>query len=405
VISEYRSLFKNTKFLLLWNSQVLSQVTINILNFLTLATSLLWVSYALPAILFGPFASAVVDLTSRRKILVITNLLQSLIVVLFAFMPQSKPFLPYGIAFLYSFLNQFYVPAESASLPSLVPKVGFSTANSLFFFTMQGSLIIGYGFAGILESIFGFRMTLFLCATLLFLAFISVAFLPSMAPRVSGNFAIEQAVIRFFKSIDEGYHFILGHKKILMPFLMLIGLQIISTVVVVSVPQMAKDLLGIDVNAAGVGIIVPVAIGAIVSAFATSRLLRLHRRKKAIIENSFLYLTFLLLFLAFITPAIRNPALRLPLSIVAISLVGAFFVAIIISSQTYLQEVTPGGLRGRVFGNYGFLVTVLTIVPVIFSGAIVELFGVRLLLIMIALVAISAYVASLKFSQRIFANE
>ena len=55
-------------FHLLWISQILSQVTVNMMNFLLLAklfnetgssiaTSLLWVSFALPTIFFGPIGA------------------------------------------------------------------------------------------------------------------------------------------------------------------------------------------------------------------------------------------------------------------------------------------------------------------------------------------------------------
>jgi hypothetical protein len=49
--------------------------------------------------------------------------------------------------------------------------------------------------------------------------------------------------------------------------------------------------------------------------------------------------------------------------------------------------VVPGGLRGRIFGNFWFLVTVASIFPVIFSGALTEFFGVRLLLFIFAVLS------------------
>ena len=67
-----------------------------------------------------------------------------------------------------------------------------------------------------------------------------------------------------------------------------------------------------------------------------------------------------------------------------IMFVGVFFIALIIPTQTFLQEVTPEGLRGRIFGNMWFLITITQVLPIVFSGALVELFGVRLLLIIIA---------------------
>jgi MFS family permease len=98
---------KKSKFVYLWTSQVLSQLAINIMNFLLLirlyertgssiATSFLWVAYALPAILIGPIAAASVDLFDRRKMLIAANLMQSimesrlLILSLISFMFRQK---------------------------------------------------------------------------------------------------------------------------------------------------------------------------------------------------------------------------------------------------------------------------------------------------------------------------
>ncbi|HET7098975.1 MAG TPA: hypothetical protein VFI61_01935, partial [Patescibacteria group bacterium] len=126
-MNDYKSLLKNSKFMYLWISQLLSQVTVNMMNFLLLArlftvtgssiaTSLLWLAFALPAIFFGPIGAATVDLVSKRKMLMVTNLLQALTIFSFIFIQQQSIFILYFIVLAYSFFNQFYVPAESASL-------------------------------------------------------------------------------------------------------------------------------------------------------------------------------------------------------------------------------------------------------------------------------------------------
>lgn len=127
----------------LFASQVLSQLTVNMMNILLLsrlftitgssiATSLLWVSYALPSIFAGPIGAASVDFIDRKKVLIITNFLQALVIFIYIFMHQTSIFLLYLVVVIYSFLNQFYLPAEAASLPSVVKKADLARANSLF---------------------------------------------------------------------------------------------------------------------------------------------------------------------------------------------------------------------------------------------------------------------------------
>jgi len=201
MLKEFKSVFKGSTFAYLWASQIFSQFTINIMNFLLLtylytatgssiATSFLWVTFSLPAILIGPFGAASVDLMDRRKVLMITNLLQAGTVLLFLLIYHQSIFIIYVVVFIYSALNQFYVPAESAALPSTVGKHMLSRANSLFFITMQGSVIFGFGIAGILQKTIGLTGALILSSVFLFLAFVSVSFLPPSRPKkaISGEF-------------------------------------------------------------------------------------------------------------------------------------------------------------------------------------------------------------------------
>jgi len=413
-MNDYKLLVSNKNFLKLWTSQILSQVTISIMNFTLLirlftltgssiATSLLWVAYSIPAILIGPFASATVDLTSRRRMLIVTNFLQALTIFLYAFLHQTTLFLLYGVAFTYSLLDQFYVPAESASLPSLVRKDQLPHANALFLLTQQSSLVIGFGTAGFLNQLLGFDNTLFLGALFLFLAFVSVTFLPELKAREVLPSGFEQASEKFFEKLFGGYHFLKEHKNVLLPFLMLVGVQISSTIVVVNVPILARDIFKININAGGILIVVPAAIGAIIGAFLVSRLLKKGWRKKRAIETFLGSIVASILLLIFVVPEVPTN-IRLILGPVLILFAALSFVGVVIPSQTYLQETTPGGLRGRVFGNFWFIVTVATIVPVIFSGTITEIFGVKLVMFILAGVAATALFISTKFGESFINN-
>jgi MFS family permease len=215
---------------------------------------------------------------------------------------------------------------------------------------------------------------------------------------------MERTIGTFLRNIKEGYRYILHKRGVLVPFVLLFSIQVVSTVVTVSTPQIAKELLKIDINTAGVAIIVPVALGAAIGAFISSKYLSRKIRKKVIIEKSFLALFVVICLLAFIMPAVGNKVLRLGISTFLLGTIGAAFVSIIIPSQTFLQESTPGGLRGRVFGNFGFLVTVATVIPIIFSGAIIELFGVRLLLTILCILALTVYILSRKLGDRFLAG-
>ena len=157
-------LLSNGNFLKLWVSQAFSLISISIVNYLlllklfqqtnsTLAVSFILIAYSLPALLIGPFAATLVDLSDRKIMLAVTNLLQAATILLLIPI-KTKLFLIYGVVFIYSFLNQFYLPAESSSLPALVPSKNLPQANGLFFLTKQASSLIGIGLAGLFHQFF-----------------------------------------------------------------------------------------------------------------------------------------------------------------------------------------------------------------------------------------------------------
>lgn len=393
---------------------MLSQLTINIMNFVFLirlfeitksaiSTSFLWVAYAMPALLIGPFASGSVDLIDRRKMLIITNFLQFLTILLYAISPKTNVFILYEVVFVYSLINQFYVPAEAATLPSVLDKEDLAHGNGLFFLTQQGTLVLGFAVAGFLNEVLGFNLTLFLCSAFLFIAFVSTIFLPRLAPNNIIPKQFETAVFSFFRHIAEGYRYIKGERKVLTPFFLLIGFQVALQVVTVQFPALARDVLNIPLNAAGILILVPAGIGAIVGALAIPKLLKKDFRKKSIIETSTLSIGIALFLLVFVAPFLGFWVHKI-LSFLLVAIMGMGFVGVVVPSQTFLQESTPEELRGRVFGNFWFLVTAVSVVPVVFSGTIVEFLGIRSLILIVSMAAIGVFAISKRWGGSFLSN-
>jgi MFS transporter, DHA3 family, macrolide efflux protein len=402
MITEYLKVLKRPQFSLLWTSQVLSQVTINMMNFLLLtrlytvtgssiATSLLWVAYCIPALIFGPIGAASTDLLSRRRTLMVTNLLQGLVVFTYIFINQQSIFILYAVVLIYSLLNQFYVPAEAAYLPSTVSEKRLPHANSLFFMTSQGAIVLGFGFAGVVQRLIGFEGALILSTVLLFIAFVSTSFLKEIKPKTAIPGKFEQVLKTFFNSILEGYEFIKMNKQVLYPLLILLGVQSGLSIIIVSLPVIAEQILNISVNYSGVLVVVPAGVGAVLGSIIVPRLLKKGVRKKKIIETALFLIGLAGIMLAIGIPALASNA-RVVLSTLLIVLIGVSFVGINIPTVTFLQSVTPLWLRGRVFGSLFFMATLVTIFPVLFSGTITEIFGIRTLLTILALTSFSAFV-------------
>jgi MFS family permease len=414
MFSDFTPLLKNKNFVLLWSSQILSQLTIHTLNFILLirlfeetgssvATSFLWIAYALPAILIGPIAAALIDVFNKKTILVITNIAQAIIISLFAVYSYSTYHTLYTVALLYSLVNQFYYPTEMASLPGIVRSRLYAHANGMFFVTQQTALIFGFGAAGPVLAAFGFTTTLYICAVFLILASIAVLLLPSMPSTKRTRKSLEDEIVIFFKGIFEGYKFIKGNRNILVPMLILILLQVTLAVVVVNTPTFARDIIKINLTLAGLFLVVPAGLGALTGALLLPKLLSKGIRKIKVIRYSLLIAAISFVLMGSIVEYMVD-IYRMVTVIASGYFVGLSFVGMMIPAQTYLQERTPGGFRGRVFGNFWFLVTIATLLPVLASGILVEAFGIRVLAVFLGVISFSTFIFMKKYAAGFIQN-
>lgn len=402
-MSDFIDIIKGRRFLSLWTSQILSQLTVNILSFVILirlyetthspiAASLIWISYALPSIIVGPFAAAAVDMFDKRKVLMISNLLQALTVLAYGLVFQRKMvFFSYAVVFLFSFFNQFYVPAEAAGLAIYLRKRKLTQANSLFFITQQSALVLGFGLGGVFIEALGFRPTVFLASGFLFIAFLAVTALPSAKSANKLPSEFEARVGDFFKQIIEGYKFIRNTQTVLLPFVLLLGLQVVIAVIVTNLPFIASDLVMISVKSSGTAIVVPAGVGALIGTFTISKIFANGVKKRRLILSSLAVFAVDILAVSIFIPFVSISSVRILLSMVLFVIAGFCVVSILVPSITFLQEKTPKDLLGRVFGNFWFLTTIATVVPVLFSATVTEVLGIRVLMILVGALCLSGF--------------
>lgn len=382
----------------LWTSQILNQVGINLLNFIlviriyerthsSFAVSLVWLFYALPAIILGPFSGTITDLFSRRKVLIITNIAQAVIILLYLFIKTSIwPI--YAVIFIYALFNQLFIPAEAASLPLLVKKNLLPLANSLFLFTIYVSILIGYGLAGPLVGFLG-RKTLFIViSATIALAALSV----SLLPKDERKHKIANPG-EFWERFQEGYEFIKGKPAVLLPLLLLVLAGIIVPVLGILSPAIATDLLRMRLLDVSTRLMIPIGLGAVLGALGTIRFLG-NNRKKQVVGVGMFTAAVCLLLLALAAP--NMPSRALLGSIIGFFL-GASLATSVIPAQTLLQENTPDHFRGRVFGTLNFAITAASFIPVLSIAALTELLGEKTILVFLAGVLFLSSLATFNF--------
>ena len=408
MLKEFKDLLKNTKFRYLWASQLLSQLTIHVMNFLiivklfestgsTIATSFIWIAYALPAILIGPFAATWVDLLDKRLVLTTTNLFQALTILFYALFSSKYLFLSYVVVLFYSVFNQFYVPAEAAMLPKIVSKKSLTQANSLFFLTQQGSIIVGFGLAGIVAQLIGYKTSFMLSSGMLFAAFLAVSNLPGNTAKDEIAKKFEIGMVRFFGKTLEGYRFIKTNPSVWLPFVLLVILHVTSSIITITLPAIAVEVVQINPKLAGPFLVFPAGLGAVAGTVLVTKYLK-KARKKDLIEKSLMGFGISIWVAIFVIPEL-NVYLKPVFSALTFFVAGASYVGVFVPSQTFLQQSTPKNLLGRVFGNFWFLATVATIFPVLFTATITEIFGVRSMFFLIGFGALAGYLLSTKKGQ------
>jgi MFS family permease len=118
-----------------------------------LAVSLAVVFEAVPVLLFGAVAGALVDRHPRRRVMVTADLARCGLALLMA-LTTSVPVI-YALAFGLALGGVFYGPAYQALLPAVVPGAVLGRANALSWSTVQSSHVLGAALGGGAVAIVG----------------------------------------------------------------------------------------------------------------------------------------------------------------------------------------------------------------------------------------------------------
>jgi DHA3 family macrolide efflux protein-like MFS transporter len=163
----------------------------------------LTLAMTVPSLLFAPFAGALVDRVSRKKVLVTANTLRGLAVMSILFLRPNVPLgTYYGIvAFLYV-MNLLYVPARCAVMPEIVPREKLLRANSILTAGATVAAIAGFVIGGIVSTKLGWRTAIFINA----LAYLGSAGAMALVKlRERGPVAVGQEHhLPYFRSIAAG---------------------------------------------------------------------------------------------------------------------------------------------------------------------------------------------------------
>lgn len=404
--NSFFKILKNENLLKVWLVQLFSSISATTLNFIligkifsltqsSVAVAFYIFFYLLPTLILGPFVGVFIDDLNKKKILIYSNLSQSVIVLLYLLL-KEKIWPIYAIVLFYSLGDEFFNPAVMASVPVLVEKKYYATVNSLFLLTNQSSIVVGSLIGGLMLKLLPSQSLVFPIVSL-FLFFgsllsLSLPLSPFRGSRkLKLNFKDPSSLGEAFdfngfgKQLKEGYQFIKDEPIVLFPILLLAGLQGLIGMGLIVFPSLAK-ILKISFADSPFFLILPAIIGAILGGTIIEK--RLGKLRKNIFILAGLYSTgAILLGFGLITLILNRPfLLAVPLTLG----LGVAYVFIYIPLQTLIQEKTPFPVRGRVFSTLSTLITLSSFLPMLITTTLIDLLGLRAILSILGIIILTS---------------
>lgn len=338
------------------------------------AVSGVMIARMLPAILFGPFAGAIVDRLDRKQVMIVADVAR-------AAMYSSMPFLGelwaiYLLSFAIECLSLLWTPARDASLPRLVPRRQLANANSIGLITAYGTLPFGgaafAALAGVAEGLsarvpyLGARpeaLALWADAGTFLFSAVMLTGVPIRTPAARRAARVDLTLIG--RDIVEGLRFLREHPLArAMTTGIVVAFSAVGAVLALG-PVFATQTLG--AGSAGWGVLVTAfGVGMGVGMAAVSRAAR-----AAEIDHVFSWSLLAAAATLFVLASMPNLSLASVLAVV----LGFFCGATWVSGYVLLQENVPDEYRGRTFGSLTVLGRLGLFVSLVAFPALAAIYG------------------------------
>lgn len=346
----------NRDFVLLWQGQLVSNVgsqafvialmywTMEATGSATVMAALV-IGSTLPAIVMGPFAGAIADRESRKRIIVLGDVLRGAIMLGVAWVATTYPGetdLIIGVLFTASLIGgvvgAVFNPAVGAAIPDLVPASALTRANSIMQLSGQAAIVLGQTAGGVLYRVLGAPL-LFLIDGASFLVSAASESWIRLPARVRSPTSSRRSLRSYVDDARAGVSFVWRDVALRTLVLTATVLNFVFTPLFVLLPFFVRDALhagpawyGFLLGALSAGSIAGMAVAGFIPAAGS--------RRERLLAGSFLLLPVLLLALAASTSVV--PALVILFA--AGTLSGVINVVVI----TTLQIETAAEMRGRV---------------------------------------------------------
>jgi MFS transporter, DHA3 family, macrolide efflux protein len=334
----------------------------------------LQIAYLLPIALLGILAGVFVDRWPLKPTMVASDLTRAALCLLLLLCTQMWHF--YAVLAAISVVSSFFSPAQGVAIRSVVPLHGLRSANALIQQVMFVMRIAGPAIAGLLVASFGAK-SCYLADAASFAA--SATLIGSLAlkrpeptphPTSLAKELVEEelnGLARVWSDMKQGIRFILHHAGLLFVILALASAMFVIgcfgpliAIYVRETVHASTRTFGVASGMIGFGMILGIN---------TLNALAKHVRNATLVYSGLggiaVGLTLLTLFAAVWSTLLGD------------FVIGFSVAAIIIPSQTMIQQETPPALMGRVGSTVMSLIFTAQIGGLVLSGILAERIGVR----------------------------
>ena len=392
---------KNRDFLNLWLGQLVSRLGDGIHEIalawlvLDLTGSALSMGAILavsvtPNILFGLPAGVFVDRFNRKKIMVLSDLARTVIVLIIPIayaMGFLQIWMIFGVAFLTSTAEAFFGPSQHASIPNLVKEENLDPANSLVQITRAVSSLFGLSLGGAVVAFLGPANSFYLDS---FSFFLSMVFISLISYGSVTREGAEGLWTDIKIKVKGGLRYVANDPFIRQLIVIAAGINFVIAPVNIIIPFQVKEVMGLSAGVYG-SMMACLSLGIIVGSTIIGTV-TVHRGKSlgyGILGGGLslaLFPAFYLLGEGLLLPTILVVGL-LSISLAGVGVATSF---VNVPIDTLLQRTTEDSKRGRVmsiismgttaampigYGVSGLLLEKVGSIPILFAIGSLTLFA------------------------------
>jgi MFS family permease len=324
-----------------------------------------------PGFLLSPVIGALIDRSSRRRIVVAADLARGGLMILAAvallFPTLRSAWFILVVAFLAGLGHGFFVPAVQAWLPSIVPRERLPRATTLRVASSQIANLAGNAAGGVLFVVLGAPALFAVNGVTFLISGIQESFIRRdrpEAPRAGGTAEASRPSV--LAAAREGLRQGLSDPLIRLLLISQAGLFAISPVLTLSLPFIVIDELGM--SEAAVGYFLATGLVGAIAAFALLR----GRSPGVLLSMPLVQIAYGAIGAGFLLLAVTTR----PVSLAIVALLsGAAAAAVYLFATTWLQTRTPASVHGRLFALFEAANSAVAPTAYLVAGLGLELVG------------------------------